>query len=58
LAVPLPLDDRVAWLAARSTLLASTQPRVLSATGIAVAAQLAAAEIEVEVDDTDDDGAD
>ncbi len=54
LAVPLPLDDRESWLAARSRLVAAAQPRVMSATGIAVAAQAAAAEIA----DTDDDGAD
>jgi ATP-dependent helicase/nuclease subunit A len=60
-AVPLPLDDRASWLAARARLAAAgTVPRVVSATGIAVAAQesAAAAPSAGDVEDSDDDHAD
>ena len=59
-AVPLPLDDRETWLAARARLsAAASEPRVVSATGIALAAQTTSSALAPDsVEDSDDDHAD
>jgi ATP-dependent exoDNAse (exonuclease V) beta subunit len=61
LAVPLPLDDRSAWVAGRVRLIEENRvPRVLSATSIAVTALAPQHEGDdgAAIVDTDDDGAD